>query len=708
MDSFLEDEAMCLSKLHDMLKQSTITNTESMVLLDSLDSRLSHLETNMMGIHTKTQALTQSQSHIDQVIANTSRIMGKFQVASKEASILRQGLRSIDLNTYLQSITAVYEAYQFFRVHPQFKSSDAAMSKLKTLVDLAIHELETEFVRLLRKHAVVLDLSNYLTPQQSDTTPKSHILDSASLATSLTKRTKKTGTATPKKGTPSRSRTGTPGRGTRRRRGGGGTGGNQSARGVIKSPPMSARTASTSEDTKQLDFTYAGGWALLPDTTIATMASIAASLLLLENVSVHETYAQVRSKAMIQTLSSLHPLAQTVEPVQSMRESGEAVAFSYTTYSQGSHRFIVLLKLFVPIVSAELTLTQRIFHSHDESIAHEVFEQTLLKPMSMFVKTADAVIHTKNPVKRSFVAFDVLDNMVKLHTKVQELFQLFPAFLHQWTSLRSSLTSTARQSFGEVEYCIEADPRKTIPPTATIHEITSNTLNYLERLVDYMPVIDAIGFGARRHVSVGNNTSPTREGRAGTPLISGIFASILNALIANLNLKAKSAKHESLRHLFLLNNFHHIAHVLRESSHVLPVSDSVIFTFDKHCDTHVEDFLRAAWTSCLDHLVIKKMPAGPNDKGEYTKSAKREIKSMFSGFNTHFELTCETLRPLHVPSSEMRLRLRQRCKDYVLPLYTQLVDRYTAPAFSQNMGKYFKYSLETATEMIESLFDAHS
>ncbi|VDP50766.1 unnamed protein product [Soboliphyme baturini] len=98
---------------------------------------------------------------------------------------------------------------------------------------------------------------------------------------------------------------------------------------------------------------------------------------------------------------------------------------------------------------------------------------------------------------------------------------------------------------------VKSDQDKFIPEDATVHQLTSNALMFVDQLVDLKDCLATV-------LTQNSNDSPNDA-------IPTFFARILSALGLNLRNKAELYADPAQKAIFMLNNTNHIVKILRKS-----------------------------------------------------------------------------------------------------------------------------------------------
>ena len=244
---------------------------------------------------------------------------------------------------------------------------------------------------------------------------------------------------------------------------------------------------------------------------------------------------------------------------------------------------------------------------------------------------------------------------------------------------------------------------KQVPKDGTVSEHTANTLGYARALLDYEALLQSrLPAGSWREAG---EASGSGEARAATTPLGEYMCKVLRTLEDNIHAKARSYKVDSLRHIFLLNNFHYIVSSVRSSGLASVVPGALVGEFEAQ-EARAREKYQRTWDAAMTHLLDKNLAlkASGGESAKLSKSDRENIKSRFSKFNAEFEAITAAAATYTVADPELRDALKAESKERLLPLYTQFVARYRDVSFTKNLYKYLKYMPETVAEKMDRAF----
>ncbi|CDW54096.1 Exo70 exocyst complex subunit family protein [Trichuris trichiura] len=281
---------------------------------------------------------------------------------------------------------------------------------------------------------------------------------------------------------------------------------------------------------------------------------------------------------------------------------------------------------------------------------------------------------------------DVLTSFLKnTSTPLQNSFQ------NVMTSIHSEGTCALEKFVDHVK----SDSEKFVPPDCTVHQLTSNALMYLQQLVHQTDALGAL-LGSE-------GDEPPKEA------VPKYFARVLSALGLNLRNKAELYVNPALKAMFMLNNLTHILKVITKNGVLHIVSEqnrNVEQYYNDQLDQFKTQYLQS-WLNLQALLsnFLRRTEVTISHSGQRLREKDREhIKSIFSDFNRHVDAIAKEHCDLVVPDANLASQLRAECKQNVLPLYTELYEKYSKLNFTKNFEKYVKLTPQNVEQLIESLF----
>lgn len=322
--------------------------------------------------------------------------------------------------------------------------------------------------------------------------------------------------------------------------------------------------------------------------------------------------------------------------------------------------------------------------SHIETVYPPVIDPSVV----YITETADQIIKGLRGIGKPsgvFVLVDIYQNLRQLLPACEKLLRT-PGSRHGDTisQLVVKIQGVITKWFSEFLTDIESQKNSKlgIPPDGTVHELTSNTLNYLKKIHDYEGIINTLL--PEIHVKADSLCSA---------FILQCFENVLEAV----DVMAKKEK-EVLSEIFMFNNIHYILKTVNTSAlHVILGSSHAGFVskYEGLLNSHKKEFMQF-WQRAKEAVAIEDL------KNPLRKS---QVKSKFKSFNSEIESLVEKQRKYSIPDQELREELRHLIIDFLVPPYSTFVTKIGDFQFSSNKGKYLRYNKDTLSAMLSQLFE---
>lgn len=323
-----------------------------------------------------------------------------------------------------------------------------------------------------------------------------------------------------------------------------------------------------------------------------------------------------------------------------------------------------------------------------------------------------------------------LDKSVRLSSSRQDyqvVLSLFPALQHltqirpDYESLMEGCTqkdllckqsvrmqTTLNKSLQEFVESVKNDPETRMPKDGTVHELTSNVMMLLERLLTFVDMVGNV-------LAVSDLKKLSKAEDPNKCTLSQYVHRVLSALSLNINNKAESYSDEYLKAVFRLNNLHYVYQSLQRSSLL-----EVVTVFYPNMGEHYMENLREekrkysqSWSHVLHYIVDADRtmsgsltPKSPSGSLKLKDKERQAIKDKFSGFNKSMDEITKTQKMFAIPDVELRETIKRDNKEFIVPKYRLFYETYGNNPFTKNVDKYIKYSPIQVSEMIDQFFDA--
>eukprot|EP01136_Pigoraptor_vietnamica_P015646 Opistho-1_new@59063 len=368
------------------------------------------------------------------------------------------------------------------------------------------------------------------------------------------------------------------------------------------------------------------------------------------------------------------------------------------TYEKGSSPFLVTVRVFLKLLQVDRALSIAVIPA---AVFDSTFGALIQKPVETFLSSGEAVLanakrHTsKHEFFAAFEIFDVLETMRALITEYVSVLLIADRPANPVSELFQQMKANALRLLEEYEEDIKSDSVKQskLSMDGTVHSLTSNTLNFVTRLLDYQDTIEAV-------LVKGHHTPGSH------PHLGAYVSRVIGLLSRNLELKAQSYDSPTLGALFLLNNFHYVLKTARKANLLPLLEKDFEARYSELVSKRRKDYAQC-WRKATQYLLeVNKAQTTPSSKpGKVSKSERAAIKEKFKGFNKEFDEVYTAQKAYSIPDADLRAEIKKENEELIMPLYTKFLERYSAVPFTKNLNKYLKYPPMTVSTMLKSFFD---
>eukprot|EP01102_Stenamoeba_stenopodia_P022926 TRINITY_DN9738_c0_g1_i2.p1 TRINITY_DN9738_c0_g1~~TRINITY_DN9738_c0_g1_i2.p1 ORF type:complete len:718 (-),score=173.00 TRINITY_DN9738_c0_g1_i2:44-2197(-) len=386
-------------------------------------------------------------------------------------------------------------------------------------------------------------------------------------------------------------------------------------------------------------------------------------------------------------------------------------------YTKGSHPYLRFIVVFVMLLEYEQFLTMTLIGPR---FFNATFITVVQNSLEVFVDTGESVLKLKRTSDRLFGVFVLLDIWTTFKTHLKKFQEFLSIKSTDTTStmpyndvadLIDKLSVNCKKSFEEMEeFVVQKEEgrlslskhKSSIPEDGGIHELTSLTMGYLKRLLEYKDSVEEL-LATSTSSKTSNPSLPGQSPRGETKSytkLSEFIEKVLKSLKASIEAKSKTEKKAvQLASIFLLNNIHYMLTSIR-GSELLGFVDSTLLGSLEQAKDQSRSAYRQSWNKTIEYLMEINQVQTSKTKS-FNSSEKSVIKSKFKGFNSAIEDLFYTQKHFLIPDIPLRKEVTGELKNLVVPLYAKFLERYGSLPFSKNRGKYVRYSTET----LETLLD---
>lgn len=663
LDNKLAQEKNILAFLKDGLEKTDQITGNMLEILSKIEVRIHKLEDTIVPVHRETDDLQRRQANIDKSLAGLDHVISYHHVYANVEHVIRD-TPTDQLDTYIKNLERVLDAIEFFNHN---NPSCMELSNLTSLRDYGRDSLEKEFRQMLNRHSKALPVETILALSESDENQKE----------------------------------------------------------PMKFEHLSEKVLE--------DLCTITRWLNGPGKD--------------DSIDFMSVYAQIRSNALARSLQGLKDSfymkgkstpggmntparkgtakRREVRRVPSKSEHGYSRRGSTMPSETGVTKeedeeidganYIVFCKALLRLIQSERELMKSIIPEQSQS---SIFDKLIQAAMEIFISDGEAII---NILKHHFNKHN--------YSAVQQVFPILKAFIAiqpdfyvtlqetyhktriQFPNLIHSMEATAAKALDDFSEGIKHGPDKhsNMPSDGTVHELTRNTLIFMEQLLPYMETVGSMLVTLQEDQS-GNFF--TREPELFTKVVADYVQRVLGALGLNLELKARVYETPTLSSLFLLNNYNYVIKALQRSGLLALLQEGGNAEVQKQYQTLIADHkstYQKCWGKLLNFLLEMDKPMSGNkavDQQTKLKDKQRQlIKDRFKGFNTELDELHQIQKTYAVPDTQLRDQLRNENVRLILPLYSSFREKYRNLQFTKNPEKYIKYTVEEVEVKLKSFFD---
>ncbi|KAF7203719.1 exocyst complex component 7 isoform X15 [Nothobranchius furzeri] len=632
----LKQEQETLSFIRENLEKSDQLTKGMVSILSSFESRLMQLENSIIPVHKQTENLQRLQDNVDKTLSCMDHVISYYHVAKDTDRIIREGPAG-RLDEYLACIAKIQKAVEYFQDnHPDSPELNTVKARFEKGKEL----LEAEFRSLLNRY--------------SKPVPPILILD------------------------------------------------------VI----------SVDEDMELQEEVLLEH---LPEAVLQDIICIASWLVEYgRNQDFMNVYYQIRSSQLDRSIKGLKdhfrknsassgilysPAVQTKRkdtPTKKIpKRPGKDDVLDIEIDS-----YIHCISAFVKLAQSEYALLTEIIPEHHQKKTFDSLIQEALN--NLMLEGDNIVLAARRAIERRdyfaiLTIFPVLRHLKMNKSEFDSTLQGTAASTkNKLPTLITSMETIGAKALEEFADSIKNDPDKeyNMPKDGTVHELTSNTILFLQQLLDFHETAGAM-LASQETSSASSYTSDFNK-----RLLSSYICKVLGNLQLNLLSKSKVYEDSALSAIFLHNNYNYILKSLEKSEliQLVTVTQKRAENSYRELIEQQIDMYQRSWLKVTENLTDRNMPV--LQPGAKLKDKERQvIKDKFKGFNDGLEELCKTQKGWAIPDKDQRHFIRQAQKKVVSDSYRAFLQRCTNISFTKNPEKYHKYRPEEVEEMIEKLFD---
>ncbi|XP_059615265.1 exocyst complex component 7 [Phlebotomus argentipes] len=686
----LEKEKANLALLHTRVENYQDLTKSMSTILNSFEQRLGRLEQTVLPVYHETEHLQKRQQNLDATLQCLESVLMHYDASQEVCNLIHLGPNEGDVATFLDALDRLKAAKDYFLNN---NSQSVELDNVTSLFNTGCESLNNHFKALLRKHCSpmkpvdLLDLiyieedsSNEDCPsiKQLPPTAREELkIVAAWLENNL-------------------------------RREYVGIYADERSDVVFRSLAMlKDHQKSGSWGSEPLKVRYHGK----PEPRKSTSARL------------QQIFERKANKMLLKA-------SQTIEQSRFAIRKNSAYGDNLTTDDhvgdgdQDLEKYLVLLLGLQRLLIWERQILADVIPS---SRLGEVFSRLASTSIEMVVKDAESITTKvlRSIARKDWTAalgvFSALKHVILMQPDIEKLCDTSQR--HQLAMVLQKLQSTGAKALEQFLDLVRGDTGTNlvamssstisgsgnVPRDATVHELTSNSIWFVEHLYEHADVIGGIlqtdSFYASQLDSIALHKSLSPEDRR-RALLGLYIKRILSELNLTIVSKCEQYSDVATRHLFRLNNIHYILKSLQRSNLL-----ELLSVTEPECEKNYQDLIQdlknsyqRSWQRILAHISpLEDLPRPA--AGKVRDKERAVIKERFANFNKDLEEAWKTQRGISVPDVILREGLKRDNSETLIPQYNAFFETFADVQFSKNPEKYVKYKPQDVTRMLNSLFD---
>lgn len=656
----IEKDEVKLRELQDNLAKSQQLTGGMVTILDSFTSRLKKLDDTILPMYNETLNLTRLQENVDKSLEWMEEVIGYYHVVEEVEVKIREGPGG-DIEHYLTLLDQLKQAMDHFN---QFNSESLELVHLNELFYCGMEALVREFRQHLQKHSKpvhIATLHDIAMCEEVEDMPAITLLpvqvvkDLRVIADYLVK-------------SPGINHTDI-----------------MSLYAQIRCSQL-GRAMNTLLQTSQ-------NQSLLPPTVPKKSAFTATFL--------KASHTPTR-KGNPRKGGGVGPPPLSSEP--------SALSLSDDSL-EGCASFMMATTVFLRLIQSEVRLMEEVIPSAHR--AH-VLDSFIKQPMDFFLSRGETIFQQA----RKTVAHHDYSVVISCLQLLRHVKSLLPEYRVVLQGLESKphdrfvhllqqfdrLCSKALQEDYIQNIKVDSEKQSNLPKDGTVHSLTSNTMRFVQALLEYAAALGDI-FQGLNSFSLGGSTSDLEKKKA----VGQYLVRVVDALNFNMEHKAKNFESPYLAAIFLLNNFHFVHKTFSQNDQMLNLLEEAFADIENHYSGLVMQQGRAyhrGFQKLINYLGQEALGLSQYSSGDKMSNQKRQVlKDKFKGFNTELEELHKIQKDWSLPDHVLRSRVRNDNVELIVPLYTIFHERYGSRNFTKNPEKYLKYTPDTLNNLLLTFFD---
>ncbi|CDS39355.1 exocyst complex component 7 [Echinococcus multilocularis] len=310
--------------------------------------------------------------------------------------------------------------------------------------------------------------------------------------------------------------------------------------------------------------------------------------------------------------------------------------------------------------------------------------------------------------------------LVSLLTIMRRFVDLSPSFVETFkivSTLSQPMTDLVNRFRAQIKVTLDAFLQQLqpgtgssqVPPDATVHELTSNVLLFLEKLIDYEIMVGTALTWEEARITpettfpylVTVNSKPKMSRSA----FGQYIFRVITSLVANIDKKSEVYSEDLSRVVFQMNNLRYILTNLKRTGLQSILDDYDNSVVDKF--TRILNESKQVYTRACMRFINLPSSAFMNQfaqRRQMDSKERSQVKDIWNGINQGFASLLKQHSQLSIPDKELREDLRECLSRELVTLYQAFHDRSLQTPFTSRREKYIKLSPSEFQAKLDQMF----
>ncbi|BHF69529.1 Exocyst complex component 7 [Sparganum proliferum] len=249
-----------------------------------------------------------------------------------------------------------------------------------------------------------------------------------------------------------------------------------------------------------------------------------------------------------------------------------------------------------------------------------------------------------------------------------------------------------------------------VPPDATVHELASNALLFLEKLMEYESVVDVIlmwdetRFPPEASIDyLASLTSDSMKGRVAA--FGGYILQVVAAVIANIDKKSENYPEDIQKLVFQMNNVQYIIKTLLSTGLHEQLSLYENSAIDKF-RTLLEDRKKFYVRGCMRavNLFVGNLADQLQQRRQLDSRERAQMKTAWTNINQGLVNLTKMHSQLSLPDKDLRESLCECVCAELVPAYHSFREKSLSIPFTSRREKYIRFTPEEFRGRLKQLY----